>query len=104
MKRPGNSATPTRLASGTAVGAACGGVVEDAGWMGGYGKAVIVNHQNGYKTLYGHLSQICTRPGAKVKPGSFIGRVGSTGWSTGPHLHFTLWHNGQLVNPMNILW
>ena len=79
-------------------------VVEDTGWMGGYGKAVIINHQNGYKTLYGHLSAICTRPGAKVKPGTFIGRVGSTGWSTGPHLHFTVWHNGQLVNPMNLLW
>jgi murein DD-endopeptidase MepM/ murein hydrolase activator NlpD len=89
---------------GTPVGAAAGGVVEDAGWMGGYGKAVIINHQNGYKTLYGHLSQITTRPGAKIKPGSLIGRVGSTGWSTGPHLHFTVWHNGQLVNPMQLLW
>ncbi|MGL4369757.1 MAG: M23 family metallopeptidase, partial [Spirochaetota bacterium] len=89
---------------GTPVGAASAGVVMNTGWMGGYGKAVIIDHQNGYKTLYGHLSSIAVRQGQKVKPGNFVGRVGSTGWSTGPHLHFTVWHEGRPINPMNILW
>lgn len=89
---------------GTAVGASCAGIVAETGWMGGYGKAVIINHENGYRTLYGHLSSIYVRPGQKIPSGRIIGRVGSTGWSTGPHLHFTLWHNGRLINPMNVLW
>jgi murein DD-endopeptidase MepM/ murein hydrolase activator NlpD len=89
---------------GTPVGAACEGVVSAAGWMGGFGKAVMVDHPKGYRTLYGHLSQISVSPGQKVKAGQFVGRVGSTGWSTGPHLHFTLWHNGRPINPMKVLW
>ncbi|HRX17202.1 MAG TPA: M23 family metallopeptidase [Spirochaetota bacterium] len=89
---------------GTYVGAASPGKVIAAGWMGGYGKAVIVQHKNGYKTLYGHLSVICTKKGRHVKSGQLIGRVGSTGYSTGPHLHFTLWHNEKLINPMDVLW
>ncbi len=89
---------------GTLVGAARGGRVISTGWMGGYGKAVVIRHDNGYKTLYGHLSRILVRQGTRVKSGSLIGRVGSTGFSTGPHLHFTIWHHGRLVNPMNILW
>ncbi len=89
---------------GTLVGAAHEGVVSSTGWMGGYGKAIIIRHPNGYKTLYGHLSRIFVRPGQKVTTGRLIGRVGSTGWSTGPHLHFTIWHNGRLINPMKVLW
>jgi murein DD-endopeptidase MepM/ murein hydrolase activator NlpD len=72
--------------------------------MGGYGKAVIINHSQGYRTLYGHLSVIYVRPGQRVNPGRLVGKVGSTGWSTGPHLHFTIWHNGRLINPMQVLW
>jgi murein DD-endopeptidase MepM/ murein hydrolase activator NlpD len=90
--------------TGTPVGAAAGGVVSSAGWMGGYGKAVVVEHENGYRTLYGHLSRIAVRPGQRVKAGQFVGRVGSTGWSTGPHLHFTIWHNERCINPMKVLW
>lgn len=89
---------------GTAVGAARHGVVISCGWMGGYGKAVIIQHDEGFKTLYGHLSSIHVRPGQQVKAGQFIGRVGSTGWSTGPHLHFTLWQYNKLINPMKVLW
>ncbi|MEJ5362605.1 MAG: M23 family metallopeptidase [Spirochaetota bacterium] len=89
---------------GTPVGAARGGVVISSGWMGGYGKAVIIQHDEGFKTLYGHLSTINVRPGQKVKAGQFLGRVGSTGWSTGPHLHFTLWQYNKLINPMKVLW
>lgn len=89
---------------GTPVGASRAGTVSSAGWMGGYGKAVIIEHSDGFRTLYGHLSSISVRPGAKVKAGSFIGRVGSTGYSTGPHLHFTLWKNNSPLNPMKVLW
>ncbi len=89
---------------GTPVGASCGGKVQSTGWMGGYGKAVIIVHESGYKTLYGHLSSIAVRPGQTVKPNQFVGRVGSTGYSTGPHLHFTLWHNDKLINPLKVLW
>lgn len=88
----------------TPVGAACRGTVSGVGWMGGYGKAVTIDHPKGYRTLYGHLSSIFVRPGERVGAGRIIGRVGSTGWSTGPHLHFTLWHNGRLLNPMQVLW
>lgn len=91
-------------AYGTPVGASCSGVVTSSGWMGGYGNAVIITHANGFRTLYGHLSRICVRSGQHVKGGRLIGRAGSTGLSTGPHLHFTMWHNGKLVNPMNVLW
>lgn len=89
---------------GTLIGAARDGVVVSAGWNGGYGKAVTIDHGDGYKTLYGHMSVVYGRPGQKVKAGKIIGRVGSTGLSTGPHLHFTLWHNSRLLNPMDILW
>jgi murein DD-endopeptidase MepM/ murein hydrolase activator NlpD len=89
---------------GTIVGSASGGVVTAAGWMGGYGKAVMIEHKNGFRTLYGHLSVVGVSPGKRVKAGQYIGRVGSTGWSTGPHLHFTLWKNGVYINPMKVLW
>lgn len=89
---------------GTYIGASRDGRVVSTGWMGAYGKAVIIEHDNGYKTLYGHMSSILARPGQQVKAGKLIGRVGSTGLSTGPHLHFTLWHNGRLLNPMDVLW
>jgi len=89
---------------GTLVGASRSGTVISTGWMGGYGKTVIIKHDKGYKTLYGHLSKINTRRGRKVKTGSIIGKVGSTGLSTGPHLHFTVWHRKKALNPMNLLW
>ncbi len=88
----------------TYVGAACEGKVIATGWMGGYGKAVIIEHKDGYKTLYGHLNTISTKPGRYVKAGQLVGKVGSTGYSTGPHLHFTLWKNGRLINPLDVLW
>lgn len=89
---------------GTYVGASRSGRVISAGWNGGYGKAVVVQHDKGYRTLYGHLSTILVRRGQYVKAGRIVGRVGSTGWSTGPHLHFTIWKNNKLINPLNVLW
>lgn len=77
-------------AMGTPVLAAYSGQVETASWMGGYGLAVVLNHNSAQQTLYGHMSEIFVQPGQWVEKGTVIGRVGSTGNSTGPHLHFEL--------------
>jgi murein DD-endopeptidase MepM/ murein hydrolase activator NlpD len=77
---------------GTPVLAAARGQVETANWLGGYGLAVILNHQSAEQTLYGHMSEIFVQPGQWVEAGTMIGRVGSTGASTGPHLHFEVRH------------
>ncbi|HEX6257791.1 MAG TPA: M23 family metallopeptidase [Euzebyales bacterium] len=74
--------------SGTPVAAAAAGVVASAGWMGGYGNAIDVRHPDGTTTRYAHLSRILVRGGQRVAAGQGIGLVGSTGLSTGPHLHF----------------
>uniref|UniRef100_UPI003A85DA99 M23 family metallopeptidase n=1 Tax=Helicobacter ganmani TaxID=60246 RepID=UPI003A85DA99 len=76
-----------------------------AGTKGGYGKTVIIQHENGYKTLYAHMQKIDRkiRAGVSVAQGKQIGTVGSTGLSTGPHLHFGLYKNGNAVNPIKHL-
>jgi len=89
---------------GTYIGAAREGEVISSGWLGSYGKAVVIKHDLGYKTMYGHMSAIYVKRGDRVKAGKVLGRVGSTGLSTGPHLHFTLWQNEKLLNPMDVLW
>ncbi|MEH1942926.1 MAG: peptidoglycan DD-metalloendopeptidase family protein [Nostoc sp.] len=78
--------------TGTPVLAAAAGQVETANWLGGYGLTVTVNHKSAEQTLYGHMSEIFVQPGQWVQPGTVIGRVGSTGNSTGPHLHFEVRH------------
>ncbi|GAA2529516.1 M23 family metallopeptidase [Pilimelia columellifera] len=85
--------------SGTAVRAAKDGVVKKASWYGGYGKAVIIDHGDGVRTLYGHNSKLDVKPGDRVQAGQTIARVGSTGDSTGPHLHFEVQVDGKAVNP-----
>ncbi|MBD6616229.1 M23 family metallopeptidase [Komarekiella sp. 'clone 1'] len=80
---------------GTPVLAAAKGQVETANYLGGYGLTVTVNHQSAQQTLYGHMSEIFVQPGQWVEPGTVIGRVGSTGNSTGPHLHFEVRHMTQ---------
>jgi murein DD-endopeptidase MepM/ murein hydrolase activator NlpD len=84
---------------GTPVAAASGGRVLFAGWYGGYGKLVVLDHGQGLSSLYGHLSVILVRPGQIVTRGQVLGRVGSTGYSTGPHLHYEIRQNGRPVNP-----
>ena len=66
---------------------------------GGYGNLIKVEHEGGMTTYYAHLSKIYVKPGDKVKAGDLIGAIGSTGFSTGPHLHFELRVNGEPVNP-----
>ena len=69
----------------------------------GYGHYVVVRHQNGLETLYGHMSKILAKKGQVVNTATQIGRVGSTGMSTGPHLHFTVYKNGKTVNPLSLI-
>lgn len=88
---------------GTPVYAAKAGRVIFAGWYYGYGRAVIVDHGDGLTTLYGHASKLLVRVGATVDGGEVIARVGSTGRSTGPHLHFEIRVNGRPVNPLKYL-
>lgn len=87
---------------GTPVYAAGSGYVQHAGWYFGYGNFIKLNHEFGYQTAYGHLSSIDVKQGTYVKKGQLIGRVGSTGYSTGPHLHFEVIKNGKQINPMTM--
>ena len=88
---------------GTPIYAALPGTVTATGYNNTYGNYVIITHHSGYKTLYGHMSAILAVKGQYVTTDTRIGRVGSTGMSTGPHLHFTVFKNGKQVNPQN-LW
>jgi len=84
---------------GTPIHAAMDGVVAMAGRSGGYGNFVKLSHAGGLATGYGHMSRIAVRGGTRVVRGQLIGYVGSTGMSTGPHLHYELWKNGVAINP-----
>ena len=86
--------------AGTPIVAAADGRVVSAGWHGGYGRQVAIAHSDGIETTYGHMSQIAAYAGEMVHRGQVIGYVGSSGLSTGPHLHFEVTRNGQAVNPM----
>ncbi|MDA0172637.1 peptidoglycan DD-metalloendopeptidase family protein, partial [Solirubrobacter taibaiensis] len=90
--------------TGTAVRAAQCGTVTKAGWdNGGYGNLVCIEHEGGVSTCYAHLSSVDTKVGQYVHVGDVVGKVGSTGRSTGPHLHFEVRENGKAVNPDNYL-
>ncbi|MEJ1933166.1 peptidoglycan DD-metalloendopeptidase family protein [Nostoc sp. NIES-2111] len=88
---------------GSTIRAADSGTVIMAGWYGGYGRTVIISHGNGITTLYGHTSQLYVSEGQTVQKGQAIAAVGSTGLSTGPHLHFEVRRNGTPVNPTDYL-
>ncbi|MEM7140069.1 MAG: M23 family metallopeptidase [Actinomycetota bacterium] len=84
---------------GQPISVAATGVVLSAGWMNGYGNTVVVSHGDGFTTLYAHMSQTNVSSGASVSGGDVIGLVGSTGWSTGPHLHWEIRVDGVAVDP-----
>jgi hypothetical protein len=86
---------------GTDIYATGNGTIVSSGWKQGYGNCVEINHGFGYLTLYGHMSKIKARIGQKVKRGDVIGLVGSTGKSTGPHLHYEVHLRGEIMNPQN---
>lgn len=88
---------------GTAIMATADGVVIMSGWFGGYGKCIQIDHGYGIVTLYGHNSQLAVEVGEKVKKGEVIAYMGSTGASTGSHLHYEIRVNGTAVNPANYL-
>jgi len=91
------------IARGTPVYPSIAGQVVSTGYSTVYGNHVIIQHHSGYKTLYGHLTSIFTRPNSYVGTNTQIGTVGSTGRSTGPHLHFTVYKNGATIDPMTLL-
>ena len=89
--------------SGEAIHATAAGTVTNAGWSGGYGKMVEIDHGNGLATRYGHLSEIDVSVGDEIRIGQVVGRMGSTGRSTGPHLHYETRIDGEAVDPQKFL-
>ncbi|WP_197018446.1 M23 family metallopeptidase [Sphingomonas sp. URHD0057] len=89
-------------AYGAPIAAAGPGKVVAAGWAGGYGREVVIAHGGGIQTRYGHMSRLAAYPGEVVRQGQVIGYVGSSGLSTGPHVHYEVLKNGRPVNPMSV--
>ena len=88
---------------GRRVVAPAAGVVESASWSGNYGNLLVIDHGFGIKTRYGHLAQFTVSPGQMVNRGALIGYVGATGRATGPHLHYEVLANGQLIDPLSLV-
>ena len=91
-----------RAAYGEPIGAADAGTVVFAGEQGGYGQTVVVEHADGVRTRYAHLSSVTTEVGAEVKAGEAIGRAGRSGRATGTHLHFEVTQNGRPIDPQRV--
>lgn len=90
--------------AGTPVVASANGTIQEVGWKGGYGNCVVIAHKNHFTTLYGHLSRFAAslKAGDNIAQSDVIGYVGSTGLSTGPHLHYTMFINGQAIDPLKV--
>lgn len=102
-ERKHHSAVDLASAKGTPIKAAMDGRVSRVGQDSVYGKYIIITHSGGYKTMYAHLNVTSVREGAYVVQGAKIGEVGSTGYSTGPHLHFAVYKNDRAINPLELL-
>jgi murein DD-endopeptidase MepM/ murein hydrolase activator NlpD len=98
-----HSGQDIEAATGDPVVSGASGIITFVGWQNGYGQLVVIDHGGGLTTRYGHLSHIDVAQGQKVQRGEFIGQVGSTGRSTGPHLHYEVRINDQPVNPLQYL-
>ena len=104
LKRPAHhSGIDFRAVQGAPVRSAGAGRIVKAGWNGGYGRMVEIDHGNGLTTRYAHLSRILVRKGDEVADGDIVGRVGSSGRSTGPHLHYEVRKDGVAVNPLKFI-
>lgn len=88
---------------GTPIIATADGVVRQAGWVRGYGRVVVIDNGRGFSTLFGHASELLVKKGQNVKRGDVIARMGSTGRSTGSHVHYEVWVRGRVVNPRKYL-
>ncbi len=102
-KRSFHTGVDLAASKGTAIYACRGGTVTEATYSSVYGYYVTINHGDGFSTLYGHMTHYVVSSGQTVSKGQVIGYVGSTGMSTGPHLHLTFYKNGDTVNPMNYI-
>ena len=102
-KRTFHGGIDMAVSTGTPIYAALDGTVTAVGYNATYGNYVIITHHSGYKTLYGHMKSTACRKGNFVYTNTVIGYVGSTGMSTGPHLHFTVYKNGKTINPLVVL-
>lgn len=89
--------------TGTPIIAPADGRVKEIGTYGGLGKLIVIDHGYGFVTRYGHLSKFNVKRGQQVKRGDLIGKIGSTGYSTGPHLHYEVWRNGKVLNPKEFI-
>jgi murein DD-endopeptidase MepM/ murein hydrolase activator NlpD len=98
-----HNAVDISSAVGAPIRSPADGIVVKAEWANGYGNVVYISHGYGYSTRYGHLSAFAVRPGQRVKRGDVIGHVGSTGRSTGPHLHYEVRVNNNPVNPLEYI-
>jgi murein DD-endopeptidase MepM/ murein hydrolase activator NlpD len=87
------------VAYGRPIHATAGGVVVYSGWGTGYGEMVEIDHENGYETIYSHCSRLLVSAGESVERGQVIGLIGSTGWSTGPHIYYCVRYDHQFINP-----
>ena len=104
LRRSIHTGLDIACASGTDIKATANGTITFAAYNGSYGNLVKIDHGNGIETWYGHCSKIYTKVGQTIKAGDVIAAVGSTGNSTGPHLHFEIRINGNTVNPQNYVY
>lgn len=104
IRRSSHTGLDIATSSGTPIAAAASGTVTFAGWKGSYGNLLVITHENGVQTYYGHCSALYASVGQSVSQGETVAAVGSTGNSTGPHLHLEVRVNGTAYNPQNYLY
>lgn len=102
-RREFHKALDIAAAKGVSIRATADGKVILSGWQGSYGKAIMISHGHGFSTHYCHNDSLLVKTGNYVKRGQIIATIGSTGRTTGPHIHYEVWYKGKAVNPMNYL-